>query len=205
MNLEADQSPLGARGLIFLPYLLGERSPRWNPNARGAFIGLTMTHKRADMIRAVLEGISLNLRVILEAFLDQGAEIEAIRVIGGGARSKLWNQIMANVYGRTILRPALLEEATSMGAAIAGGVGVGLFPDFSVAERLTPIAAITEVDPEAKAVYDRLYEVFEAAYQALVPIYDQIAALPPRPMGPPRGLSIPSSSQARSSTSTAAT
>jgi xylulokinase len=126
MNLEADQSPLGARGLIFLPYLLGERSPRWNPNARGAFIGLTMTHQRADMIRAVLEGIA----------------------------------------------PALLEEATSMGAAIAGGVGVGLFPDFSVAERLTPIAAVTEVDPEAKAAYDRLYKVFEAAYQALVPIYD---------------------------------
>jgi len=177
MNLEADQSPIGARGLIFLPYLLGERSPRWNSNARGAFLGLTMTHQRADMIRAVLEGIALNLRVILEAFLDQGAKIEAIRVIGGGARSKLWNQIMANVYGRTILRPALLEEATSMGAAIAGGVGVGLFPGFSVAERLTPIAAVTEVDPEAKAAYDRLYKVFEAAYQALVPIYDELAEL----------------------------
>jgi len=177
MNLEADQSPIGARGLIFLPYLLGERSPHWNPNARGAFIGLTMTHKRADMIRAVLEGVALNLRVVLEAFLDQGAKIEAIRVIGGGARSKLWNQIMANVYGRVILRPALLEEATSMGAAIAGGVGVGLFPDFSVAERLTPIAVTTEVDPEAKAAYDRLYKVFEAAYPALAPIYDRIAEL----------------------------
>jgi len=177
MNLQADRSPIGARGLIFLPYLLGERSPRWNPNARGAFIGLTMTHGRADMIRAVLEGVALNLRGVLEAFLDQGATIEAIRVIGGGARSKLWNQIMANVYGRVILRPALLEEATSMGAAIAGGVGVGLFPDFSVVERLTPIAATTEVDPQAKAAYDRLYEVFEAAYQALAPIYDQIAEL----------------------------
>lgn len=136
-----------------------------------------MTHKRADMIRAVLEGVALNLRVVLEAFLDQGAAIEAIRVIGGGARSKLWNQIMANVYGRVILRPALLEEATSMGAAIAGGVGVGLFPDFSVVERLTPIATTAEVDPEAKAAYDRLYMVFEAAYHALAPIYDQFAEL----------------------------
>jgi xylulokinase len=177
MNLEANQSPIGARGLIFLPYLLGERSPRWNPKARGAFIGLTMTHKRADMIRAVLEGVAMNLRVILEAFLDQGAIIESVRVIGGGARSKLWNQIMANVYGHLILRPTLLEEATSMGAAIAGGVGVGLFPDFSIAEHLTSIANKTEVDPEAQAVYDRLYRVFEIAYQALVPIYDEIADL----------------------------
>ena len=177
INLLAAQSPIGARGLVFLPYLLGERSPRWNPNARGAFIGLTMTHTRADLIRAVLEGVALNLAVILKTFLDQGAGIEAIRLIGGGARGKLWNQIMANVYGREIQRLAKLEEATSIGAAIAGGVGIGLFPDFSIAERLTPIADRTQVEPHAKAHYDRLYNVFEAAYQALAPLYEQIAGL----------------------------
>lgn len=177
MNEEAEGSPAGARGLIFLPYLLGERSPRWNPNARGAFVGLTMTHTRADMIRAVLEGIALNLRVILEAFQNQGARIDAMRVIGGGARSQLWNQIMANVYGVDILRLAMLEEATSLGAAIAGGVGVGLFPDFTIAEKLTPIASVVGVQPEGKAAYDRVFEVFEATYTALEPVYDQLARL----------------------------
>lgn len=177
MNLKAEQSPAGARGLIFLPYLLGERSPRWNPKARGAFIGLTMTHRREDLIRAVLEGISLNLRVILDAFLQQGASIDAMRVIGGGARSRLWNQIMADVYGVPIQRLAALEDATSMGAAIAGGIGVGLFKDFSIVDRLVRVESSVEVDAEAHAFYDRLYQVFEAAYQALAPIYEQIALL----------------------------
>jgi len=175
MNLQAEQSPTGARGLMFLPYLLGERSPRWNPNARGAFVGLTMTHTRSDMIRAVLEGVALNLRVILEAFQNQGAQIDAMRVIGGGALSRLWNQIMANVYGVDIIRLAMVEEATSMGAAIAGGVGVGLFPDFSIAEKLTPIASVSKVQPEEKATYDQLFEIFEATYIALEPIYDRLA------------------------------
>jgi xylulokinase len=177
MDTAAESSPAGARGLIFLPYLLGERSPRWNPNARGAFVGLTVTHTRADMIRAVLEGIALNLRVILEAFQSQGARIEAMRLIGGGARSRLWNQIMANVYGVKTLRLAMVEEATALGAAIAGGVGVGLFPDFTIAERLTPIAATFEVQPEARAAYDRTFEIFEATYTALEPIYDRLARL----------------------------
>jgi xylulokinase len=177
MNLQAEQSPTGARGLIFLPYLLGERSPRWNPNARGAFVGLTMSHTRSDMIRAVLEGITLNLRVILEAFQNQGAKIDAMRVIGGGAQSRLWNQIMANVYGVKIIRLAMLEEATSLGAAIAGGVGVGLFPDFTIAEKLTPIASVFEVQPEEQEAYTKIFEIFEATYASLEPIYDQLAKI----------------------------
>ena len=127
MNLEAEKSPVGANGLIFLPYLMGERSPRWNTRARGAFIGLTIRHTRADMIRAVLEGVTMNLRVILDAFRTQGTEISAIRLIGGGARGRFWNQMMANIYGIPVHRLAVLEEATSMGAALAGGVGVGLY------------------------------------------------------------------------------
>jgi xylulokinase len=83
MNLEAENSPVGANGLIFLPYPLGERSPRWSPRARGAFIGLIIRHTRADMIRAVLEGVTMNLRVILDGFRLQGAQIEAMRLIGG--------------------------------------------------------------------------------------------------------------------------
>ena len=134
-----------------------------------------MKHDRADMIRAGLEGITLNLRVILEAFQEQGAQVEAMRVIGGGARGRVWRQIMADIYGMPVLRPALLEEATSMGAALAGGIGVGLFPDFSIAEKLTPIVDAIQPDPELRPLYDRLYEVFNRAYQAFEPLFDELA------------------------------
>jgi xylulokinase len=175
MNLSAAQSPSGANGLLFLPYLLGERSPRWNPRARGAFIGLTVRHTRADMVRAVLEGITMNLRVILETFTGQGAEIEAMRLIGGGARGRFWNQIMADIYGMPVHRLAILEEATSMGAALAGGIGVGLYPDFAMSQTMNAITETIRPDQAARAVYDRAYPIFDAAYQALLPIYDMLA------------------------------
>ena len=176
MNLKADRSPVGAGGLIFLPYLMGERSPRWNPRARGAFIGLTIRHSHADIIRAVLEGISMNLRVILDAFRNQGAKIEAMRVIGGGAQGRLWNQIMADLFGMPIQRLAILEEATSMGAALTGGVGVGLYPDFSMGETMNPIISEVQPDRQSQTAYEKVYPIFEAAYHALTPIYDMIDA-----------------------------
>lgn len=175
LNLQASQSPPGARGLLFLPYLLGERSPRWNPQARGGFVGLTMRHTRADMVRAALEGITLNLRVILDALQAQGAQVEAMRVIGGGARGALWRQIMADIYGMPVLRPALLEEATSLGAALAGGVGVGIFPGFDVAEHIVQIVEISRPDPATQATYARLYDLFNRAYDALEPLFEGLA------------------------------
>jgi len=175
MNISAGKSPAGANGLIFLPYLLGERSPRWNPRARGAFVGLTVRHTRADMVRAVLEGITMNLRVILDAFTTQGAQINDMRVIGGGARGRFWNQMMADIYGIPVHRLTILQEATSMGAAVAGGIGVGLYPDFSISETMNEIAETFEPDPRSQSVYERVYPIFEAAYHALMPIYDMFA------------------------------
>lgn len=175
MNLSAESSPPGANGLIYLPYLLGERSPRWNPDARGAFIGLTVRHTHADMLRAVLEGVTMNLRVILDAYRDQGARIDAMRVIGGGARGRFWNRLMADIYGVPVHRLAILEEATSMGAALAGGIGVGLYPGFEQIESMNTVAEVIEPDPAAQAIYERIYPIFEAAYHALVPVYDLIA------------------------------
>ena len=167
MNRELEQSPPGARGLVFLPYPLGERSPRWNPDARAAFIGLTNQHRRPDLLRAVLEGITLNLRVIFEAFTRQGAEIESLRVIGGGARGAVWNQIMADVFGVPVHRLALLEEATSMGAAAAGGVGAGIWKDFAKVDEMVEIASESRPRAHVHAVYDGLYEIFNAAYDSL--------------------------------------
>jgi xylulokinase len=164
----------GARGLLFLPYLLGERSPHWNPLARGAFVGLTMAHGRAEMARSVLEGVALNLKMILDAFLEQGAEIRAMRLIGGGARSQVWRQILADIYGMPILLPALLAEATSLGAAIAGGIGVGLFPDFGVAHRFVRVEEAEQPDPARGQRYAGLYDLFRRTYALLQPIFEEL-------------------------------
>jgi xylulokinase len=174
MSAAAASIEPGARGLLFLPYLIGERSPHWNPLARGVFVGLTMSHGRAEMARAVLEGVAFNLKMILDAFLEQGAAIQAMRLIGGGARSALWRQILADVYGLPILRPALLAEATSLGAAIAGGVGVGLFPDFSVASRLVPVEEAERPNPANNQRYTALYTLFQQTYTVLEPIFEQL-------------------------------
>jgi xylulokinase len=177
LNQAAESSPTGAKGLLYLPYLLGERSPRWNPKARGAFIGLDIRHTRADMIRATLEGITLNLRIILDAFTAQGAKIDTMRVIGGGAKGKLWNQIMADIYGVPVQRLTLLEEATSLGAAVAGGIGVGLYKDFSVIEQMNPIVSTVEPNPTSRETYNKLLKVFDSAYHALIPVYEALANL----------------------------
>lgn len=165
----------GAKGLIFLPYLIGERSPYWNPRARGAFVGLSMSHGRAEMARAVLEGVAFQLRLILDVFTELGAKIGALRLIGGGARSALWRQILADVLNVPIVRPRLLVEATSLGAAIAGGVGVGIYPDYNIADRLIQLEVGEEPRPVVAMRYADLYPVFRACYVALVPIYDLIA------------------------------
>ncbi|MCC8166690.1 MAG: xylulokinase, partial [Planctomycetes bacterium] len=171
MNETAARSPAGANGLIYLPYLLGERSPRWNPEARGGFIGLTMSHGRADLVRSVLEGVSMNLAVIIDIFREQENCIDDITVIGGGAKGALWRRIMADIYNATILRPNYLEEATSIGAAIIAGVGAGIFPDFSIVDRFFSIVDTVTPDPETRPIYDRNRDLFERLYQALDPVF----------------------------------
>lgn len=174
MNLEADTVPPGSENLFFLPYLMGERSPHWNPDARGAFIGLTPVHTRAHLIRATLEGISFNLRIILEAF-ERYATIEAIRLIGGGASGATWRRILASVYRRPVLRLAHLQQATSLGAAIAGGVGIGMFPSYAVAEELAEVVAREDPDPRQVEVYENRYQVFRELYRALEPVFPRVA------------------------------
>jgi xylulokinase len=169
--------PPGARGLLFLPYLIGERSPHWNPQARGVFAGLTMSHGRAEMARAVFEGVALNLKMILDAFQEQGAAIQAMRLIGGGGRSPAWRQILADVYELPILRPALLAEATSLGAAVAGGIGVGLFADYSVAHDLVQVREAEQPNPLTQECYRALYELFGRTYTAMEPIFQELSSL----------------------------
>lgn len=164
----------GAGGVLCLPYLLGERSPHWNPQARAAFVGLSMAHGRPEIARAVLEGVAFNLRWILDVLRSQGARIHRMCLIGGGARSAVWRQILADMYDMPLLRPHLDATATALGAAIAGGIGVGLFSDFSVAGRLIPVAEAEGPVREHSLRYAALYPVFQQTYTALKPVFDQL-------------------------------
>jgi len=179
LDQAAANCPPGGNGLLFLPYLLGERSPYWNPAARGAFIGLTMPDGRAELARAVLEGVGLNLRIILETLQSQGVQAEEMRLIGGGSKSAVWCQILADIYELPITVLDLPYAATALGAAIAGGVGVGIYPDYSVAQKLAPTLNTTLPTPETYPVYRELYALFKESYLALEGIYQRLGNLPP--------------------------
>ncbi len=175
MNAMVESSPPGANGVIFLPYLLGERSPRWNPDARGAFIGLSLTTQRADLVRSVMEGITYNLGIIVDIFRNH-VPMDTMTIIGGGAKSRTWLQMMADIYDVTVQRPNYLEEATSMGAAIVGGVGVGLFPNFDVIDRFIRVVETVTPDRENQAAYARVKPIFDKAYFALEETFADMAA-----------------------------
>jgi len=173
---EAAACGAGAGGLVFLPYLRGERSPHWNPRARGTFVGLTPGHGRAHLFRAVCEGVALNLRIIRDALEDQGLSISRLRVVGGGAQSRLWRRILADVLARPVELVAHPLEATAVGAAMAGAVGVGLVPDLAEAARC--LARTVEVEsPVSSDIYANLYRVFRQAYDRLVPVFDGLASI----------------------------
>ena len=174
INKEIEKSPPGANGIIFLPYLLGERTPRWKPDAKGAFIGLTLEHTRADVLRAVMEGVTLNLSIILDIFRTQ-TPIREITVIGGGAKGEVWRRIMADVYQADIVRPNYLEEATSMGAAIIGGVGCGVFKSFDVADRFIQMVDRTTPDAARAGIYAEAKKLLNESYDALAPLFKRFA------------------------------
>lgn len=172
----ASGSPVGAKGLMFLPYLLGERSPRWNNHAKGAYIGLTFEHTREDMIRAVMEGVGYNLNMILEAFNRYENRIGELIVLGGGARNPAWLQVLSDIFGLPLNVPNYLEEAASMGAAITAGVGVGAFRNFDIIDKF--LTTVHRYEPQAcendRAVYREMQARFDECYHALEPIFNKM-------------------------------
>jgi xylulokinase len=168
-------TPVGSNGVIFLPYLLGERTPWWNPKARGAFVGLNLASRREDMLRAVMEGITLNLGIIVNIFRAH-VPIDSITVIGGGAKSAVWRQIMADVYECKIESLNFLEEATSMGAAVIGGVAAGLFKDFDVIHRFIGVDHVATPLTANRETYRRLRSILQQAYRGLESVYDELAS-----------------------------
>ena len=171
---EAAGSPLGAQGLFWLPYLMGERTPHLDATARAAWVGLTAKHKRADMIRALIEGVSFSQLDCLSIIDSLGARIASVRLSGGGARSLFWRQMLANVFGRRVSTLAT-QEGSAFGAALLAMTGTGIYASVPEACRAT-IAETESLVPaaDASASYQDRYRLFAEIYPALKPIYARL-------------------------------
>jgi xylulokinase len=168
---EAAQVPAGAEGLLFAPYLSGERTPYPDPHARGAFVGLTLAHSRAHCTRAVLEGVAFGLRDSLEILRAMGVPLHELRLTGGGAKSPLWRQILASVFGQPV-HTLQAEEGPAYGVALLAGVGVGIWNSVPEACAATVrLAGATAPNPDDQAVYEQLYLRYRRLYPALQPLW----------------------------------
>jgi xylulokinase len=164
---EAERWEPGTEGLLFQPYLQGERTPHADPDARGAFVGLTLRHDRGALTRAVLEGVAYGLRDSLELLGELGVEAEVGRVSGGGARSELWLKIVASVLGLPLERTTV-DEGAAYGAALLGGVREGVFADAHAAVKAcVRVSRRIEPDPGWQAVYEEGYARYRVLYPAL--------------------------------------
>jgi xylulokinase len=165
----------GSEGLLFLPYLTGERTPHPDPNARGAFVGLTLRHGKGHLVRAVLEGVSFGLRDSLELIRALGVPIDQVRASGGGARSDLWRQIQADVFN-TELVVINITEGAAFGAALLAGVGAGVYSNVQEGVSTT-IRVVSRTTPQRESVevYQRLYPLYRGLYGALKSTFDALA------------------------------
>jgi len=167
LTAEAERWPAGCEGLVFLPYLQGERTPHADPSARAMFQGLSLRHDRGGLVRALLEGVAYGLRDSLELLQELGVSPAAGRASGGGARSRLWLQIVASVLGLPLELPAV-EEGSAYGAALLAGVAAGVFADAQDAvARCVRVRETIEPRPSWAAVYEDGYARFRALYPAI--------------------------------------
>ena len=175
MDEQAAQSPIGANRLIFLPYLMGERSPILDTNARGAFIGLSAMHERRDLIRAVLEGVVYSLRQNMDLMRTLGVNPAKVRLCGGGARSPLWRQMIADVLNLPVstLKNA---ESPALGAAILAGVACGMYTDVpSACAALIREDTTVLPDPDRHAAYEPFFRIYCELYPALKASFHRLA------------------------------
>jgi xylulokinase len=174
---EAALVPPGSAGLLFLPYLAGERSPIWDPAARGAFVGLTLGHTRGHLVRSVVEAAAFALRHVIEPIVDAGASVNELRVSGGPAQSLAWNQLKADVTGLVVAVPRVAETAV-LGAAIAAAAGMAAYPDLVAATRvMVAIERRLPPDPDNKAIYDDAFGAYVGLYPALAGTFQRLAAI----------------------------
>ena len=175
MDAEASGSPVGAGGVMFHPYLQGERCPYWDADLRASFTGVSIASTRGDFARALLEGVAFSLRDCFGTLEEMGLPAKRIFLIGGGARSKLWSEIVCNVFNRPVAIPEPADA--SFGAALIAGTGIGLFPDAKTAvNACLHIGRRLEPDTSQAAAYDTLFTRYKAIHDALAPVYAAGAA-----------------------------
>jgi xylulokinase len=167
LTAQAAHAPAGSDGLLWAPYLMGERTPHLDPHARAALVGLTAGHTRAHVVRAILEGVAFSLRDTFEIFKEMSVPVEEVRLGGGGARSKLWRQIQADIYGREV-KTVEAEEGAAYGAGLLAGVAAGAWPSVDAAcDAVVRTASTIEPDAESVNLLDRQYEKFRQIYPAM--------------------------------------
>jgi xylulokinase len=164
MTALAEKVPLGARGLIFLPYLVGERTPLMDPQARGLFLGLTLRHGQGELVRAVLEGVTLSLSEAYSVMIETSDPPETLILAGGGAHSRLWQHIVADVFGLPVQRLKVSEQSAA-GAALLAGAGIGLLEPLAASRAWARYDLPVEPDPKNHARYQELLGLFRNAYQ----------------------------------------
>ena len=177
MNEEAARSPIGANRLLFLPYLMGERSPLLDSDARGAFIGLSAMHTRRDLLRAVMEGVIYSQRQNLDVLRGMNVVPETMLACGGGAKSPFWRQMMADVFGMPVAT-AQSTEGPALGAAILAGTAAGLYASVPEAcKKMIREDAPLLPDAQRGAAYEPFYRLYESLYPQLKESYAQLAKL----------------------------
>ena len=174
-RLAADVPP-GARGLIFVPLLTGERSPRWDDRASGALVGLRLEHGRPELIRAAMEGVVYRLLQVYRWLVGLTGVEGELRASGGYARSSVWLQMQADAFGRPVLRPRV-AEASALGAAIAAMKAVGAIDDWDAADRMVEVEERVEPRPEVHDRYRRAFQLFERAYAQVIPLFEELSML----------------------------
>ncbi|KNZ42863.1 FGGY-family carbohydrate kinase [Acetobacterium bakii] len=179
MDNHIQKSPVGSKGIIFMPFLIGSGYPYWNPDAKGVFAGLTFAHTKSDMIRSVMEGITLESKDMYETMKKSGVVLKQLAITGGATKSAAWRQIIADMFGVPI-RKLEIPDATIVGAGVIAGVGAGWFD--SVAQGVTSMVRYTdtiEPIPENVEKYNELYNIYKNIYTGLnsVGVYTQFAKL----------------------------
>ena len=177
MDKQAEQVPVGANRLLYLPYLMGERTPHLDPDARGVFFGLSAIHTRRDMLRAVMEGVAYSLRDCVEVFREMNVNVSDMMACGGGGSSPLWRRMLADLYNCEV-KTAASKEGPALGAAILASVGAGLYSSVPEAcEAIVKTDKIQSPVQENVPEYEKYYQLYKDIYPALKAQFAKLAAL----------------------------
>lgn len=167
MGQEAEKAGAGSNGLIYLPYLMGERTPHLDPNAKGVFFGLSAKHNKQDFVRAIMEGVVYSLRDCLEIIKGMGVEVMEVRASGGGGKSHLWRRMQSDIFGKEVVT-INSSEGPALGAAILAGVGTGVYSSvIQATDEVISVKSVQKPDLQQHAQYNKYYELYKRLYKTL--------------------------------------